>query len=122
MLSNPDTFLATALFALLGTILTILLALSGLIASVVGYRAIHDRLRREEPNHPLMSYSWWSGSAGRQTIVVSYYIKRHGADANVFLAIGGLAMMIPMLYVGVRIAPFVLDLWPHVAFLGPGSV
>jgi hypothetical protein len=122
MVSNPDNFLATTLFALLVTILTILLALSGLIASVVGYRAIHDRLRREEPNHALLSYSWWSGSAGRQTQVVSYYINKYGADANVFWAIGGLAMMIPMLYFGVRIAPFVLDLWPDVAFLGPGAV
>jgi hypothetical protein len=117
MLSDPVawtllTFLAHALFTLLVTIVTILIALSGLIASVVGYRAILDRLRREEPNHPLSSSRWWSGSAARQTQVVSYYINRYGADANVFLAGGGLAMMIPVLYFGFRIAPFVLSLWP----------
>jgi hypothetical protein len=116
------TFLAQALFALLVTIGAILLALSGLISSAVGYRAIHDRLQREEPSDPLLSHWWWSGSKATQTHAVSSYIKRYGADANVFLAVGGLAMMIPTLYFGVQIAPFILDLWPDVAFLGPGSV
>lgn len=74
---------------------TLLLVCAGPIAAIIGYRAIIDRLRSRDPKNPLLEGACEPLTARRQGRIVMAYLEAYGVDANVGLAIGGLAFTIP---------------------------
>ncbi len=102
------------IFALIVIVVGIALVCVGPVAAWIGYNAIYARLWREDPHNPLLQNSFGFWTPAEQRRIVWAYTVAHGVDADVVLAVGGLLMSIPGLYVGIRLMFFVGRLFPGV--------
>ena len=71
----------------------------GPIAGLYAYVAMVDRLRRENPDNPLVQGNWNTllGDA-RSTDILKTYFNTYGLDENVALEIAGMVVMILWFY------------------------
>ena len=95
-------------------VLALALICGGPIASIIGYNALFARLWRDNPHHPVWRTSGGFETAATQKQIVWAYLGAYGIDLNVMLTVGGLVMAIPGLYLGGRMASYVVSLFPRI--------